>query len=116
MPKAFTPSSTARPDTRPSDGSRKSASSCRPTARRKSGAQPGALAGKTVVVTGTLEGLTRSQAEQAVHDAGGRAASSVSKNTDFVVVGTDPGSKADKARQLGVEIIDEKEFLRRLGR
>jgi len=74
------------------------------------------LAGKTVVITGTLGGFSRSQAEQAVKDAGGRAASSVSKKTDFVVVGESPGSKAEKARTLGVEIIDEREFLRRLGR
>ena len=72
------------------------------------------LAGKTVVVTGTLAGFSRKQAEDAVKAAGGRAASSVSKNTGFVVVGDSPGSKADKARQLGVEIIDEEEFKRRL--
>ena len=77
---------------------------------------PRPLEGKTVVVTGTLATLDRSGAQQAIKQAGGRAASSVSKNTDFVVVGDSPGSKADKARQLGVEIIDEAEFLRRLGR
>jgi DNA ligase (NAD+) len=76
----------------------------------------GPLAGKTVVVTGTLEKLSRSEAEAAIKAAGGRAASSVSKNTAFVVVGAEPGSKADKAAALGVEIIDESEFLRRLGR
>jgi DNA ligase (NAD+) len=76
----------------------------------------GPLAGKTVVVTGTLEKLSRSEAEAAIKAAGGRAASSVSKNTAFVVVGAEPGSKADKAAQLGVETIDEAEFLRRLGR
>ena len=75
-----------------------------------------ALAGKTVVVTGTLENLSRKEAEDAIKAAGGRAASSVSKSTDFVVVGDSPGSKADKARALGVEIIGEEEFLRRLGR
>ncbi|MFW6061895.1 MAG: NAD-dependent DNA ligase LigA [Planctomycetota bacterium] len=74
------------------------------------------LAGRTVVVTGSLERMTRNEAKRAVEDAGGRAASSVSANTDFVVVGESPGSKADKARQLGVEIVDEQEFLRRLGR
>jgi DNA ligase (NAD+) len=81
---------------------------------REGEAQP--LAGKTVVITGTLPTLSRAQAEQAVKDAGGRAASSVSKNTDFVVVGADPGSKGDKARALGAEMIDEAEFLRRLER
>ena len=73
------------------------------------------LSGKTVVVTGSLEQFSRSEAEQAIKDAGGRAASSVSAKTDFVVVGESPGSKAEKARSLGVETIDEAEFLRRLG-
>jgi len=76
----------------------------------------GPLAGKTVVVTGTLEGFSRDQAEQAIKDAGGKAARSVSKNTDLVVVGDSPGSKADKARELGVTIMDEKEFRRMLGK
>ncbi len=69
------------------------------------------LADKTFVITGTLEGMTRPQAEQAIRDAGGRTASSVSKQTDFVVVGKEPGSKYDKAVQLGVKIISEKEFM-----
>ena len=77
------------------------------------GAQP--LAGLAVVVTGSLSGFSRRSAEQAIKDAGGRVASSVSKNTDFVVVGDSPGSKADNARSLGVEVIDEQEFIRRLG-
>ena len=72
------------------------------------GAQP--LAGKTVVVTGTLEGFSRKDAEDAIRLAGGKPTSSVSKSTDFVVVGADPGTKADKARLLGVETIDEPEF------
>lgn len=75
-------------------------------------AQP--LKNRSVVVTGTLEHFTRSGAEEAIKAAGGRVTSSVSKNTDFVVVGVSPGSKADKARTLGVEIIDEAEFVRRL--
>ena len=66
-------------------------------------------------VTGTLEGFSRREAKDAIQAAGGRAASSVSSKTDFVVVGDSPGSKADKARDLGVEIIDEDEFKRRLG-
>jgi len=74
-----------------------------------------ALAGMTVVVTGTLEHFTRQAAGDAIKAAGGRPASSVSKKTDFVVVGASPGSKADKARALGVEIIDEEEFRKRLG-
>jgi len=76
-------------------------------------AQP--LSGKTVVITGTLESFSRTEAEHAVKDAGGKPTSSISKNTDFVVVGESPGSKASKARSLGVETIDEAEFIRRLG-
>ena len=73
------------------------------------------LAGKTIVVTGTLETLTRQQAEQAVKQAGGKTSSSVSKKTDFVLAGKEPGSKIDKAQQLGVKIIDEKHFLKLIG-
>ncbi|HQL72429.1 MAG TPA: NAD-dependent DNA ligase LigA [Phycisphaerae bacterium] len=86
------------------------------TAERIAPAGPQPLAGKTVVVTGTLQTLSRSEAEAAVKAAGGKAASSVSKSTAFVVVGDSPGSKADKARQLGVEIVDEEEFLKRIGK
>ena len=74
------------------------------------------LAGKSVVVTGTLQSMSRSEAEAAVKSAGGRAAGSVSKSTDFVVVGDAAGSKAQKAAALGVETVDEDEFLRRIGR
>jgi len=74
------------------------------------------LAGKTVVVTGTLEFFTRDSVEAAIKAAGGRPTSSVSKKTDFVVEGGNPGSKADKARRLGVETVDEAEFIRRLGK
>jgi len=71
----------------------------------------GKLAGKTVVITGTLENFTRQQAEQAVRAAGGKPSGSVSKRTDFVVAGKEPGSKLDKAIQLGVPVIDEKQFM-----
>jgi DNA ligase (NAD+) len=74
----------------------------------------GSLAGKTIVITGGLESMSRGDAEQAAKEAGARVASSVSKKTDFVVVGENPGSKYDKAVQLGVETIDEPEFLRRV--
>jgi DNA ligase (NAD+) len=74
----------------------------------------GSLAGKTIVITGGLESMSRGDAEQAAKEAGARVASSVSKKTDFVVVGENPGSKYDKAVQLGVETIDEREFLRRV--
>ena len=60
--------------------------------------------------------MSRDEATRAAQDAGARVASSVSKKTDFVVVGENPGSKAAQAEQLGVEIIDEGKFLRRLGR
>ena len=70
----------------------------------------------TVVITGTLEGFSRPAAEAAVKAAGGKVSGSVSAKTGFVVVGASPGSKADKARKLGVETIDEAEFRRRLGR
>jgi DNA ligase (NAD+) len=73
----------------------------------------GPLTGKTIVITGGLESMSRPDAERAAADAGAKVASSVSKKTDFVVVGENPGSKFDKAVQLGVETIDEQEFLRR---
>ena len=74
----------------------------------------GALAGLTIVITGTLESMTRAQAEEAARAQGAKAAGSVSKKTSFVVAGESAGSKLDKARALGVEVIDEAEFLRRL--
>jgi DNA ligase (NAD+) len=72
------------------------------------------LAGMTVVITGTLPTLSRQQATSLVQAHGGHVASSVSKSTSFVVVGEDAGSKLEKARQLGVETIDEAELLRRV--
>ena len=65
------------------------------------------LAGVTVVITGTLAGLTRDEAAEAVTALGGRTASSVSKKTSFVVAGDNPGSKYDKALTLGVPVLDE---------
>jgi DNA ligase (NAD+) len=70
----------------------------------------------TIVITGGLERLTREEATAAAQAAGARVASSVSKKTDFVVAGENPGSKLAKAEQLGVDVVDEDEFLRRLGR
>jgi DNA ligase (NAD+) len=72
----------------------------------------GTLAGKTIVVTGTLEYFNRQQIEQAIRQAGAKASGSVSKKTDYVLAGENPGSKLDKARALGVEIIDEKQFMK----
>ncbi|MGE5337424.1 MAG: NAD-dependent DNA ligase LigA [Gemmatimonadota bacterium] len=76
----------------------------------------GRLAGKTVVLTGTLPSLTRDEASEMIRAAGGRTSSSVSKKTDFVLAGADAGSKLDKARELGVPIIDEAAFRKILGR
>jgi len=76
----------------------------------------GPLAGQTFVITGTLEMLSRAQAEQLIEQAGGHITASVTKKTTAVVVGADPGSKMDKALELGVETISEAELLRRLGR
>jgi DNA ligase (NAD+) len=73
-----------------------------------------ALKGQTVVITGSLPTLSREQAGALVEANGGRLSSSVSKKTSFVVVGADAGSKLEKARQLGVETIDEAELLRRV--
>jgi len=82
--------------------------------KRPRGKQP--LAGKTIVLTGGLEGLSRDEAAAAAEAAGARVVSSVSKKTDFVVVGENPGTKAARAEELGVETIDEREFAKRLGR
>ena len=76
--------------------------------------ESGIFSGMSIVVTGTLESLTRDQAEEAIISAGGKAASSVSKNTAFVLAGASAGSKLSKAESLGVEVISEAEFLKRL--
>ena len=70
------------------------------------------LKGKTFVLTGTLAGLTRDEAKAKIREIGGSVSSSVSKNTDFVVAGENPGSKYDKAKKLGVKILDEEEFIK----
>ena len=71
----------------------------------------GPLVGQTIVLTGVLESLTRGEAEKLVEDNGGKVSSSVSKKTSFVVAGADAGSKLDKAMELGVRVLTEKEFL-----
>jgi DNA ligase (NAD+) len=76
----------------------------------------GSLLGKTYVLTGTLPTLSRGQATELIEGAGGRVAGSVSKKTDAVVAGDDAGGKLEKAKALGVEVIDEAELLRRIGR
>ncbi len=73
------------------------------------------LAGKTFVLTGTLAGMSRDEAKEKLIALGAKVAGSVSKKTDYVVVGEEPGSKADKARELGVTMLGEKEFLKLVG-
>lgn len=82
--------------------------------RKISGDQP--LAGKTLVVTGTLERYSRSEIENLIKDMGGKASGSVSKKTDYLVCGEDAGSKLEKARELGVRVLSESEFLSLVGR
>jgi DNA ligase (NAD+) len=74
------------------------------------------LAGKTFVLTGTLESMTRDEAKARLEEKGAKVSGSVSAKTDYVVVGADPGSKADKARELGVAILDEAAFKSLLGK
>ncbi len=75
---------------------------------------PQTLAGLTIVVTGSLVDFTRDGAAEAITAHGGKSSSSVSKKTDYVVVGEAAGSKADKAAELGVAILDEAGFKRLL--
>ena len=77
------------------------------SAPRRAKPPGGALSGKTFVLTGTLEGLTREEATEMIANGGGKVTGSVSKKTDYVVVGDDPGSKYTKAQQLGIAILDE---------
>ena len=77
---------------------------------------PQVFAGMTVVFTGELESMTRSQAEELVKQLGGTTSSSVSRSTSIVVVGKNPGSKYEKAKQLGIKIIYEDEFLKMIGK
>jgi DNA ligase (NAD+) len=78
------------------------------------GAEAGPLAGKTVVVTGTIEGFSREEAEEAIRAAGGKPAGSVSRKTDYLVAGPGAGSKLAKATELGIPVLDEDGFRRLL--
>lgn len=69
------------------------------------------LAGKTFAITGTLESMSRDEARKKIKELGGKVTESVSKQTSYVIVGSEPGSKKDKAEKLGVKILDEKKFL-----
>ena len=79
-------------------------------AERARATAAGPLTGKTYVLTGTLATMTREDAEEAIARLGGKVAGSVSKKTTAVVVGAEPGSKADKARTLGIPVLDEDAF------
>ena len=93
---------------------RRSSTSGRPPASRwrtsATSPSPRTLEGLTVVVTGSLDDFSRDSAKEAILARGGKAAGSVSKNTDYVVVGENAGTKADKAEQLGVPVLDEAGF------
>jgi DNA ligase (NAD+) len=82
--------------------------------RRPAGADEGPLAGKTLVVTGTLPGFSRQEAEEAIRTAGGKPGGSISKKTDYLVAGESAGSKLTKAQELGVPVLDEDGFRRLL--
>jgi len=77
-----------------------------------SGSASGSIVGKTWVLTGTLPTLGRDEASAMIRQAGGKVASSVSRNTDYLLAGDSAGSKLDKARELGVAIVDEAAFLK----
>jgi len=82
-----------------------------PAAIAEQSKQPGALAGKTVVVTGTLTRFTRDSIKEFIHQQGGKAAGSVSRKTDYVVAGENAGSKLEQARELDIPVLNEDEFL-----
>jgi DNA ligase (NAD+) len=86
----------------------------RPAAPRRRAAT--AISGRTFVLTGSLESMTRDEAKTRLVELGATVSDSVSKKTDYVVVGAEPGSKADKARALGVKTIDERHFLKLIGK
>ena len=87
-----------------------------PEAERSKAAAPGPLAGRTYVITGTLESMTREDAERALTALGAKVAGSVSRKTTAVIVGADAGSKAEKAQALGVPMLEERGFLELIGR
>ena len=78
-------------------------------------AAPGPLSGKTFVLTGTLPSMSREAATEAIQTRGGKVTGSVSKKTDYVVAGADPGSKLAKAESLGIPVLDETAFRKLVG-
>jgi DNA ligase (NAD+) len=86
----------------------------RPTAQKRE-VKSNTLGGKSFVFTGGLTNRSREEAGALVLEHGGKVSGSVSKKTDYVVVGSDPGSKYDKAKELGVSILDEREFEKLIG-
>ena len=82
-----------------------------PEAERQARPPQGPLTGKTYVLTGTLAGMSREQATAAIEQLGGKVAGSVSKKTTAVIVGAEAGTKAEKARTLGVPLLDEGAFM-----
>jgi DNA ligase (NAD+) len=82
---------------------------------RAAKATAGPFTGKIVVLTGTLSSMTRDEAKERIEAAGGKVTGSVSKKTDYVVAGEEAGSKLDKARELGIAVLDEREFTKLLG-
>jgi DNA ligase (NAD+) len=82
--------------------------------KRAAPTSPG-IAGKTIVVTGTLERLSREEIEKLIKSLGGKTSGSVSKKTDFIVAGEKAGTKLDKAKALGVTVLNETEFEKLLG-
>jgi len=87
----------------------------RPAPRSSAAASTGPLAGKTVVVTGSIEGFSREEAEEAIRAAGGKPGGSVSKKTDYVVAGPGAGSKLARAEELGIAVLDADGFRELLG-
>ncbi|MDP2650916.1 MAG: BRCT domain-containing protein, partial [bacterium] len=73
------------------------------------------LKGKSFVLTGSMESMSREEAKNKIRELGGDPSESVSKRTDYVVVGSEPGSKFEKAKKLGVKIINEREFIGLIG-
>src|SRR5262249_44390018 len=84
--------------------------------KRPKATAEGPLVGKIIVVTGTLEKYSPEEIEKLIEERGGRAASSVSKKTDYLLAGAEAGSKLDKAQKLGVKVIGEAEFDKLVGR